>query len=154
MIRWEMCKQDFEWDDGSLRDIYIFKTTLHDWQTLSDFLRSTYELKYSIDGGHKAFPKLASEVFAVRAKANAQLNFQAGKILFACHFFDPEEIEFDIDPREIKSQSDLDTLLNFMQEIGNAICKPVSLAPENGREFPIISYEPASGKFHHHKVSA
>jgi hypothetical protein len=153
MIRWEICKQDFEWD-GSWRDIYIFKTTLHDWQTLSDFLRTTYELKYSIDGEQQAFPKLVNKAFAVRANASALLNFQAHKILFACHFFSPEEIEFDIDPREIKSQSDINVLLNFMQRIGNVLCKPVVLTPESGREFPIISYEPASQKFQHHKVSA
>ena len=153
MIQWETCKQDFIWD-GSWRDIYIFKTNIHDWQTISDFLRTSYELKYSIDGDVKPFPKSASEVFNQRAHANTLLNFHVGKILFACHFFSPEEIEFDVDPREIRSQSDLDLLLKFMRLTANCISKIIVLTPENGREYPIISYEPLTGKFQHHKFSA
>jgi hypothetical protein len=153
MIRLEECKQDFEWD-GALRDIYVFQTTLQDWQTLSDFLRLNFELEYSIDGKEQPFPKLVSEVFAVRAQANTLLNFQAGKILFSCHFFTPGEIEFDLDPRNIKTQSDLDVLLDFMRQAGNSVCKPVVLTVENTPEIPIISYESAEGEFKHRKISA
>jgi hypothetical protein len=68
-----------------------------------------------------------------------------------CHFFSESEIEFDIDPREVISQAELDILLIFLQQVGNAVHHPVVLTPENGPKHPIISYEPKLGQFRYHE---
>jgi hypothetical protein len=117
-----------------------------------DVLRTSYEFSYKIDGEPQQFPKGINEVFLVRESANPSVSFPVGKILVNCHFFSENEIEFDIDPRELISQTELDTLLMFLQQVGNAVHLPVILTPENGPKYPIISYEPELGQFQYHEA--
>jgi hypothetical protein len=128
MIHWQTCKKDFEWD-GSWRDIYVFKTTLDDWRALCACLRAAYELGFQIDGITQPFPPAPEEVFAIRKQGSPLLRVRVGGILVACHFFTPEQMEFDIDPREVTSQSDLDALLGFLRRVGDAVGKPVAVTP-------------------------
>jgi hypothetical protein len=51
---------EFEWD-GSLRDIYIFKTSLDDWQKPLDFIRAgRYTFEYKMDGDAVDLPERAA----------------------------------------------------------------------------------------------
>jgi len=152
MISWELCKQDFDSDGGTFRDIYIFKTTLPDWQLLFDFLRTPYKLKFLVDGEPQMLPRTVDELFVVRQQSAPSLNFYLGDIFVACYSFTVEEIEFVIDAREIACQSDLDLVLGFMRKVGDALHKPTVLTPENLPTSPIIIYEPETGTFTHHKA--
>jgi len=145
-IAWEACKHEFQWN-GSWRDIYVFRTTLDDWRVLCAELKKTYNLEFLVDGEARSFPEMVDEVFVLRNQANVLMRFLAEGIIIACHFFSTEEIEFDIDPREIISQAALDALLNFMGLVGDAVRKKVVLTPENGAELPFIAYEPQTGLF-------
>ena len=59
-MNWEQYQNEFEWD-GSLRDVYIFKTSLDDWQKLLDFIRAgRYTFEYKIDGDAVALPERAA----------------------------------------------------------------------------------------------
>ena len=149
MIQWETCKQDFEFD-GAWLDIYVFGTTIEDWQSLFNVLQASCKFEYSVDGEPREFPKTVEEVFSVRESANPALSFQVGKISVVCHFFHEKEIEFDIDPREVASQAELDTLLNFLHQVGDTIRRSVVLTPENGPEHPIITYDSELEKFQYH----
>jgi hypothetical protein len=153
MIPWASCKKDFDTDGGDFRDVYAFKTTIYDWQVLFDYLRGTYLLNFSKDGEPQIFPTTIDEVFDLRQQSAPSLNLRVGRILVQCFFITPQEIEFDIDAREIECQSDLDVLLGFMQEIGNVLHKPTVLTPENCPEYQIITYDPQVRQFEYHKVS-
>lgn len=154
MIPWEICKQDFDWDlDGSWRDIYVLSTTLDDWRSLYYLLRQNYPLEYFIDSSPKALPNTIEEIMATHKEAAPFIRFRVESILVCCHFFFPDEIEFDIDPREITSQESLNRLLGFMRQVGNTISKRVILTPENSRKETIISYEPESGEFRYHPIA-
>ncbi len=153
MIRWKICQQDFKFD-GAWFDIYVFEITIKDWQSLFNVLQTSYEFSYSIDGELQQLPKQIKEVFLVRKSADPALSFPVGKILVNCHFFSENEIEFDIDPREVNSQIDLDALLIFLQQVGNAVHRPVILTPENGPKHPIISYEPELGRLQYHDAKS
>ena len=82
------------------------------------------------------------------------LRFRVGGILVVCHFFTPEEIEFDIDPREVTTQAHLDSLLAFLQQLGDRTRKRAVLTPENLPHGPIISYDSETRQFEYHKCSA
>ncbi len=153
MIPWQTCKKDFEWD-GSWRDIYVLQTTLGDWQVLSNMLSKNYKISFQVNGSAQSFPASVDEVFAIQKRASPLLTLSVENIHVACHFFTPDEIEFDIDPREITSQSDLDALLGFLRFVGDTVNKPSLLTSENGREYPIITYNPISTQFSHHPVQA
>lgn len=75
------------------------------------------------------------------------MRFRTGGILVVFHFFTPEEIECDIDPREVSGQASLDALLGFKRRLGDLTRKPAALTPENVPDEPIISYDPESSSF-------
>ena len=153
MIDWKMCKQDFEWD-GSWRDIYVFHTTLEDWRLLFALLRSDYQLEISTDGTVQSLPTANDDLLALPQEFLPHWRFRVGGLRVVCHFFSSDQMEFDVDPREITSQTGLDTLLGFVQRLGDFISKPVVLTPENGPEIPIITYDPKTRAFQYHEIAA
>lgn len=149
-ISWEQCRADFE-PDGALRDIYVLRANRELWAKLFDRLRGAYDLSFSVDGIVRTLPASVEEVFALRPAGSPLLNFDVGSIDVACHFFDPAQIEFDILPNQVRSQSDLNELLQFLTLVGNAVGDTVVLTPENRELEPIITYIPQTKSFLYHK---
>jgi hypothetical protein len=129
-----------------LRDAYVFGTTEDDWQRVLAALRSRrWPLAYTEDGEPTDIPSDVREIFN-RGKARA-VTWQikpSREIRVNCHFFTPDEIEFDFDPREILGQVQLDTVCEFVQMVGRAVQKAVVVCWENTPEAAIMRYEPAT----------
>jgi hypothetical protein len=153
MIRWDTCKEDFRWD-GSLRDIYITPATPDDWRALYRLLRDFPGVEYSVDGVIQTPPDFVEQVFTVRQSASPMLRVRVGRTLVVFHFFSDDEVECDVDPREISSQLDLDALLGFVRQLGDMTHKRVVITPENVRDEPFITYEPDTRQFQYHEVAA
>lgn len=81
------------------------------------------------------------------------LRLKIGNILIVFHFFSENEIECDINPLEIKSQIDLNSLLGFIAQLGDKVGKTVLVTPENHSEHPFISYLPKTKKFLYHEIA-
>ena len=145
-ISWEVCREAFE-PDGSLRDIYVVKSSPAQWGKLLDRLRATYHPSFSVNGNPQDFPDAVEKLFSLRLEASPIMNFSVGSIDVACHFFTGEQIEFDFFPNQVKSQSDLDELLRFLVFIGDTVNDSVILTPENQELYPIITYAPQTGRF-------
>jgi hypothetical protein len=138
-------KEALEWD-GSLRDLYILNTTVDDWQSLIDFLlQSEYPNTYTVNGEIAEFPSRVERVFETRNKATTLLSVRVDKVMLNCHFFCEEEIEFDLDPREITDKAHLRRLFEFMKRVGQVVGKDVLLTLENA-EFPLYRFNQISGK--------
>jgi hypothetical protein len=152
MIQWETCKDDFRWD-GSLRDIYITPATLGDWQALYPLLRDYPEVEYSVDSVAQPPPASVEQVLAIRPSGSPMLRVKFGRTLIVFHFFSDEEIECDIDPRQMTSQTDLDSLSGFVRLLGDTTNKRVVITPENVRDEPFISYSPETRMFKYHEVA-
>ena len=153
MIRWDAVKEEFAWD-GSLRDIYIAPATVDDWAAIWPLLREYPLAEFSVDSQKQPAPATVQEVFALRAFGNPMLRLKAGSVRIVFHFFSTGEIECDIDPREIKSQPDLDALLAFVQQMGDKTGKGAIITPENSREEPFITYDPQTQDFHRAAIGA
>ena len=152
MISWDTCREDFR-SDGSLRDIHITSATLADWRIIYQLLRDFPGVEFSVDGVAEPPPATVEQVFAVGRSASPMLRFRVGRTFVVFHFFSEDEIECDVVPHEISSQTDLDALLGFVRQIGDMTHKRVSITPENSRECPFISYDPESRDFEHHEVA-
>jgi hypothetical protein len=150
MISWERCKEDFEWD-GSWRDIYITPASLNDWSVIFPFLRIQPEFEFFTESGERIIPENIEASFFTESRPT--LRFRVGGILVVFHFFTPDEIECDIDPREVTDQTSFDALLEFIRQLGNLTRKRAVLTPENLPDEPIISYTPESGDFQYHETS-
>jgi hypothetical protein len=137
---WDRAASDFE-PDGSLRDIYVFGTDLSDWQRVLDALRTWRPgPNLRIDGEPAAIPDKAEEIFARARKLGASLSVEVADALVNCHFFREDEIEFDLDPRDVAGPEQLEALGRFMRILGEATGKPVVMTMENRREAVILRY--------------
>lgn len=141
-MKWEDYKHEFEFD-GSWRDIYVLNTGLADWQLVIDLLKTDiYEPQFNVDGDKAIFPLSVDEIFMIRNEASSYLLFKVDSIQLNCHFFIEAEIEFDFDPREIKSEFDAQRIFNFMRRLGVLLNKEVILTPENWQEYLIFTFSP------------
>lgn len=143
---WEDIKWIFE-PDGILRDIYVKKINIEDWKILIDYLNINYTLKYGPTGENSIANKIDKD-YLIRL-----LNDEAGEmelktvsiiiddIMINTHFFSINEIEFDIDPKEINSPINYEKILNFMNQISQILNKPIILTGENQAEFPLIKVD-------------
>ena len=146
---WNNIKWIFE-PDGALRDIYVQNVTISDWENVVDLLNSKYKLSYGnseenftaqidLDYVRK---KLVDETGELEIKfARIDLN----GIIILCYFFLEEQIEFDISPSEIKSITELNTILNFMKSISQKLNKQITLSEENQLKFPLIKIDTKNG---------
>ena len=135
---------DVQWvfePDGSLRDIYIQDISFHEWEELIDHLNADFNLTYSdtkkIDKEYvlKYLKDTSGEM------ESKSLTIHLGQIKINCYFFLSEQIEFDIDPKEVNSQSDFDKIEKFMASISEALQEQVTLTAENSPEFPLFKVD-------------
>jgi hypothetical protein len=146
MDEWARYKDAFFWD-GSLRDLYVHGTDEQDWQALLMFLRtSAYALSFTVDGAPRLLPHRVADIFALWAEASPVLAIDSDHLALICHFFTPDEIEFDLDPRAIDSPAQGERLVSFIRALGQAVNKVVLLTPENMPEYPYLRYDPLTNR--------
>ena len=142
-MKWEDYKIEFKFD-GSWRDIYVLETKIFYWQLLIDFLRSgVYEYSCTIGGEKAELPFFAKEIFDADFEFKPLLHLTVGSAILNCHFFTDEEIEFDLDPREIQSEHQAEQIFAFMRQTGELLEKEVVLTPENVQNVPIFKFLPS-----------
>ncbi|SFW60221.1 hypothetical protein [Cellulophaga fucicola] len=149
MKNWRNIEWIFE-KDGALRDIYIQNTTISDWEKVVDLLNSEYKLTFGVyeenltDKIDFEFVKimLADETGQLETKsATIDLN----GIVVKCYFFLENQIEFDINPTEIKTELEFNTITYFMKSISSKLEKQITLCGENQPKFPLIKIDTKNG---------
>jgi hypothetical protein len=127
--------------DGSYRDVYIQQATLGDWEALCK-LGAEYGLRYWCEGIEQDLPAV-SEIFGNREHPHL-MTLYAGLVRLNCHFFVPEEIELDIDPREIRGPDDHYAVLGFLERLSTATNKKLLITAENSEDMVLLQYEPTT----------
>ena len=145
-IAWETVRVEFVFD-GSWRDIYVLGTNIATWERMLDGIRAKgYNLKYSRDDRPAELPVHVAQVFAIRSESSPLLSVEFEGVLANCHFFAPGEIEFDIDPREVRGQERLDALIGFMHCLAEAVGKEALLTAENSPDIVIFRVRPGQSE--------
>jgi len=140
-VSWDGCKADFE-ADGSLRDIYIVRTTLEDWRAVVSLVTAS-PYSATLDGEDAS--GISIDVPALLAHPAAHLlSIRVGRLDLNCHFFSEDEVEFDFVPNGL-NEEDLRSLLTFMSSLGRLTGKLVVMTPENVRTHPIFRFDPQRG---------
>jgi len=145
MIRkWNDIQWIFE-PDGSLRDIYVQDISLREWEKLINHLNLNFNLTYSDQG--KIDRKYVLEYLQDKSgeMETKSLTIHLGQIKVNCHFFLSEQIEFDIDPKEVNSLSDFEQIERFMTSISETLKEQVTLTAENSPEFPLFKIDTKNG---------
>ncbi|MCI0569549.1 MAG: hypothetical protein L0Y66_02245 [Myxococcaceae bacterium] len=143
-LDWQAQRAEFE-PDGSLRDIYIQDAAPEDWRLVLSFLeQGPYGARLSRREEQSVVSPMPQDVGLLFDGSHSYLlHFSVGEVLLACHFFTPEEIEFDFAPNGL-SEGALRELLRFMAQLGDLTKKRVVMTPENAPELPIYEYDPVT----------
>ncbi|WP_273129482.1 hypothetical protein [Bacillus weihaiensis] len=130
--------------DGSLRDIYILNTDKYDWNKFLNLLQSSQlNLNLLIDGTEKNDVNLhIDDVINISDEKNALIIIDLNGIKIHCHFFCIEEIELDINPKEIVNSYSANLVFEFMRNISSKLEKEVFISPENMSEYRLITIYP------------
>lgn len=141
-LAWDAVRDEFDFD-GSWRDIYVLGIDMATWQRMLDGLRAAgYDIAYFRDGQPAELPTDANQAFPLPDECDRMLSVRFVGVLANCHFFTPDEIEFDIDPRDVKGQEQLDALFRFMRSLAEIAGKEAILTAENCPEKAIFRVRP------------
>lgn len=144
-MNWQQLRNNIYYIDGSLRDILIKGTTKEDWIIWTDFVNSNYKTACHVYETNLIEDKIdINKVFKYWEdinNASLAATVFINDILIKCYFFDDEEIENDITPKEINSIADHELVVEYMLRLSNVLDKTVILTPENMSEgeFELIS---------------
>jgi hypothetical protein len=141
-MEWQKYKDEFTWD-GSWRDVYVLNTNVTIWQQFLDFLRSS-GIPHSFGGEDNAdFLGDLEAYFKERSEHGSLiLSIDINGVFLNCHFFIETEIEFDLDPREVRDEDKANGVFNFMEILSETLSLPIRMTPENMEETPIFEYTP------------
>jgi len=128
--------------------MYVFNMSRDDWEKFLS-VASSRNPTYSFDGEAQSLPSVG-RLFAEKGGSHL-LAIQVGSASVNCHFFVDSELELDIDPREVRSASQHDQLLEFAEAIASILQKPIVVTPENTPETPLLSFEPSSSLWQIHE---
>ncbi len=138
-MNWDDCRDAFHLD-GSLRDIYVLKTSESDWDEFLSYIRSRgFSCRYTRDNVEADLPHRVADPLSDQTCAHL-LAIDIGDIVLNCHFFTVEDIEVDLEPNAVTSQAELEIVLNFMRDVGIHLSKDVVLTEENNPQFVLLQY--------------
>jgi hypothetical protein len=142
LATWENCRADFAFD-GALIDLLAPGTGPTEWEVFWAALRAgPFELKAFLDGEPISPPESAAWALAERDVASIMVSVVAGPITANCHFFGGD-LELDIDPREVITESAFESVLAIMRFTAITVGLPVFAVAEGGRpEYAFLRVSP------------
>jgi hypothetical protein len=144
---WDLISADFGACDGALCDIYVQNVSINDWRAVLNRLRKEWSgLELRIGNEVTGIPSDISELLTrQRDDESPLLRVPLDGTMLNCHFFSDEEIEFDLDPRDMRREM-LPRLCEFLELLSSTTSKLVILTVENMPEAIIMRVEPTSAR--------
>jgi hypothetical protein len=134
---WSDVRFEFE-PDGSWRDVYVFETTRGEWQALLDWvLTIDPSPRFTVDSEPAPLPPSVDWMFEHREEIAPSLHFVHRGVDYGLHFFQDDEIELDIDPREIRERNWSDFIAT-LSDVSRLLKRDVLVTPENLPQVAIL----------------
>ena len=115
-----------------------------DWAALMS-LASTFPTAYFSDSTRANLPTI-EEIFAKRDVGH-RLAINVAGVSVNCHFFIIDEIELDVDPKEVRSDEQHTALLRFVRNLAVATGRDVVLTHEGAPSEHILSFRPNENRW-------
>ncbi|MFE1318602.1 hypothetical protein [Kitasatospora phosalacinea] len=145
---------DLLWDDltawlldpsegGHLPDVFVAGTTAADWQAVLDLVEQR-GWAHEYREGDAVLPLPRAEAVLSRPDDAECPNLRvwpAPEVCAVFRFLSDEQIDFDVDLRELQGQERLDVLSGFLAAIGRRLGRSVPLFPEGGGTEPLLGYD-------------
>ncbi|SIR50971.1 hypothetical protein [Pontibacter lucknowensis] len=136
MKNWKSIKEEIYYEDGSLRDIYVFDTNKEDWKAWGSLINEKYKVEFFNGRTQQVEDRInveellkyfsAPEDFKDVNKARIKL----GKVTIICQLHYESEMESDIDPKEVKSEEDHHAILEYLKTVASTLKKKVVVTSE------------------------
>lgn len=143
-LLWDDVKCFFDPDVmGSLPDVRVPDTSVGDWQVVLDLIAEKgWKCQYSEGGTVLPVPR-AEAVLSRPADAECPdlRVWPTPDVLAIFRFRAADEVDFDVDLRELQGQDRLDVFCGFLREIGRRLGKPVLMDPEGDECHPVLGFD-------------
>ncbi|MEV8328438.1 hypothetical protein [Kitasatospora sp. NPDC056731] len=144
---------DLLWDDvkcffdpdlmGSLPDLRVPDASAEDWQAVLDLVEARgWQCQYS--EGETVLPVPRAETVLSRPADAECPNLRVwptADVLAIFRFLGDDEVDFDVDLRELQGQERLDVFCDFLREIGRRLGKSVLMDPEGDYGHPVLGFD-------------
>jgi hypothetical protein len=127
--------------DGSFRDVFLRGAAPSDWHALIK-VSTNYRIEYRLEGELQELPDLKT-IFSDQNRSHLLAIFIDG-VQLNCHFFDPNEIDIDIDPQAVTDDPTHDCIMLFLERLAIESCKEVLVTAENTPTSPYLCFSPVS----------
>ncbi|ACZ83743.1 hypothetical protein [Streptosporangium roseum] len=143
-LLWDEVRSFFDPDlMGTLPDVWVTDTSVGDWQVLLDLIEAQgWRSEYSEGDIVMPLPR-AEHVLSRPSDADCPSLrvWPAPDVLAIFRFLSEDEIDFDVDLRELQGQERLDLLCGFFVTIGRQLGKPVLMSPESDPDHPVLGFD-------------
>ncbi|RLU87527.1 hypothetical protein CTZ27_23165 [Streptomyces griseocarneus] len=148
-LLWDDVKNLFDPEmEGCLPDVFVRGTNADDWQAVLDLIPAQgWWSEYAEGRAVMPLPS-AGRILSRSPDAECpQLRVRPVPDMEAIfRFLSDEEIDFDVDLRELQGQERLDLLCGFLRTIGRHLGKPVVMSPEGSYGTEMLRYEPGADR--------
>lgn len=125
---------------GSLPDVSVPHASMEDWQSVLDLVAASgWPWQYSEGGAVRPMPR--AEVVLSRPLGAECRVWPSTDVLVIFRFYASEEVDFDVDLRELQGQERLDVLCGFLVAVGRRLGKPVVMTAEGDAEHPVLGFD-------------
>ncbi len=143
-LLWDDVKCFFDPDSmGSLPDLRVPHAMPEGWQALLDLVtEKNWKCQYS-EGG-RVLPVPRAEAVLSRpagAECPALRVWPTAEMSAIFRFHADDEVDFDVDLREVQGQERLDVFCGFLRAIGRRLGRPVFMDPEGYYGHPVLGFE-------------
>lgn len=148
-LLWDGVRKFFDPDlMGALPDVSVAGTSVEDWQAVFDPVRSSGWAWEYLEGGVAGPLPPAVDVLTRPADAET-VELRVWPVPGVLAVFRPmaaEEIDFDVDLRELQGQEGVDVLCRLLAALGRRLRKPVIMTAEGDHGNPVLGFDPAAGQ--------
>lgn len=128
----------------ALPDVVVPGTSVEDWPVVLDLVDgSGWGCRYSEGAAELPVPRAEAVLSRPAVAERAELRVRpAAEVLAIFRFHSAEEIDFDVDLRELQGQGRLDVLCDFLTAIGRRLGKPVLMCGEGDAPgHPVLGFD-------------
>ncbi|MEV6053168.1 hypothetical protein [Streptomyces sp. NPDC052107] len=132
-LRWEDVSGWFDCEEmGALPDLRVPGTSAEDWQALLGLVVANGRRHEYLEGAAvRPLPRAAHVLGRPLGAECPQLRvWPVPGMLAVSRFLGAEEVDFDVDLREIQGQERLDLFCGFLRSVGRHLRRPVLMDPE------------------------